>query len=141
MSRRLQLIWGASTAVLLGACATAHSWTSPVRDFGSVFQHPSLFDDQWITVRGYIGMDGLGHAYLFSTLHEAQEKKFANSIDIIAGSARENAKGPLKDLACAEIYGKFGSYENRITTDYLLSSSGSLTIALISACPNTGLVR
>lgn len=108
-----------------------------IKSVNSLSRDSASFQDKWITVRGFVAIDELGHEYLFGSLHEAKEKNFANSIDLVAIPGLERSMELLTDAACADIYGKFNAYGDKyLPTGYLLSSAGLMKVKRISECPS-----
>lgn len=108
-----------------------------IKSIDSLTLNPDIYQDKWLTVRGYIGIDEQGHQYLFSTLDDAIKKDFPKSIDLVPLPSKAHAMSPLTDKACAEIYGVFNAYGKKyLPTGYLLSNTGLIKVALVSNCPN-----
>ena len=132
--KALFTILPAFVLLLLPALTSADSF---VKNVDTVSQDPVAYQDKWITVRGFTGMDEQGHEYLFGTLRDAKEKDLSTSIDLAALPGQEKAMSLLKDKACADVYGKFNAYGSRyLPMGYLSSHAGLINVKRISECPN-----
>ena len=97
----------------------------------------SAFQEQLISVRGYVGIDELGHEYLFATLNQSTAHNWSESIDLVSETGTPKV-ATLHNATCAEVYGKFLAYGSRyIPTGYLLSKAGMIEIKRISSCPSS----
>ena len=120
---------------LLSILASLSAHAGTLVSFATLFSNPDAYHDQYLTVRGFVGIDSLGHQYLFGTLEEARAKDYPGSIDILPLLDTDAPVPRLRNLSCAELYGAFHSWSNYITTDYLLSKAGGLRVKRVSACP------
>jgi hypothetical protein len=126
MLKLLPLIALLGTAVASGALISVTQLAS----------NPGAFQLRWVSVRGFVAIDELGHQYLFATLQEAREKNFRRSIDLVSLPDEERSMRALADLACADIYGRFTAYGKRfLPSGYLLSDVGEVEIKRVSTCP------
>ena len=121
-----------SLIALLGTVSVADTFVT----FTQLASNPSAFQLRWVSVKGFVAIDELGHQYIFATLGEAREKNFRRSIDLIPLPGEERSMGALADLACADIYGRFTAYSERfLPSGYLLSDAGEIEVKRVSTCP------
>jgi hypothetical protein len=103
----------------------------------TLWRNPDAYEKHWILVRGYVAMDELEHRWLFETLPEIYEEKYVNygnAIDLDAFPGSERSFSLLRNAACVELYGRFESYTQVITIDYLLSKAGLLHVKRVATC-------
>jgi hypothetical protein len=103
--------------------------------FDELYANNEKFQRHYLTVRGIVAIDPVGHQYLFATRVEARQRNYPKSIDILPFRDTDPRVPALRDLACAELYGEFQSWSGYITTDYLLSGAGGLRVKRVSSCP------
>ncbi|MEO8802898.1 MAG: hypothetical protein ABI304_07120 [Rudaea sp.] len=126
----------------LAALLASLSLGTTVLPFGTLFANHANYNNRFLSVRGFVAIDELGHQYFFASLQKAKERKYSESIDIIPLRNDLQSVPALRNFSCAELYGKFESYgPHLIPMGYLMSNAGDLLVKRVSSCPHWWVIQ
>lgn len=116
--------WAFCMVLLLVSGCAGIAARDKVESFQELQANPAKFAGQRIIVSGFLQEDALGNILLYVSRRDADNKNYANEIDIVSGKRTESG-GRDPRTQCASVVGKFLPFDNgTIGMGFLRSQTG-----------------